>query len=189
MVRALLLAVLLAGCASTQPAPLSSPEGRAEVNARAEGRVAFVHVEGERRHEGRSLRVGPDTTTWVDRLTGEPRSAPTAALSSVAVLRGETGVRVLKGAAIGTITGGLLGVLLGATDGDGWFSFDPAPAGALGALGGSFYGGLAGLVTGHRDVYRPAPPETAAACGGPPLACAAPLRVGGGVGRPRRRPR
>ncbi|MDT0633127.1 hypothetical protein RQM47_01560 [Rubrivirga sp. S365] len=181
MTRTLSLAAalaLLAGCASTRPAPLTSSEGRAEVNARAAGRVATVRLGGERPREVRALRVGPDTTIWVDRLTGEAGAAPTAALSSVSVERSGAGGRLLKGAAIGAGVGGLLGAVYGATDGGGWVSFTPVQAGAAFAVSGAVYGTLVGLVAGRRDVYRPAPPEAvvAASCGGLPLACAAPPR-------------
>lgn len=185
MSRLLALVVVaapLASCVTVHPVPLGSPEGRAEVNERAAGRVAVVRVTGERPREVRGLRLGPDSTTWVDRRTGRAHAAPTAAVSSVAVKRGGAARRLLTGAAVGAAAGGLLGTLLGAADGDGWFSFDPAPAEALGALGGAYYGGAVGVLVAPRDVYRPAPPEAAAhrPCPGPPLACAAP--AGGGAG-------
>ena len=181
MPRALLFAVFLAGCVSTQPAPLTSAEGRAEVNARAASRIAVVHVRGERGGEVRGLHVGPDTTTWVDRWDGRARSVPTADLASVAIERGRPGGRLLKGAAIGV--GVALGALAGETEGGSFLSWTPTQAAGLGGLGGVFFGGLVGLAATRRDVYRPAPPEAVAfhPCGGPPLACAAPPRNEGGV--------
>ena len=179
MPRVLLSAVLLAGCVSTQPAPLTSFEGRAEVNARAAGRVAVVRVQGGRGGEVRGLRVGPDSTTWVDRRDGRARSVPTADVAAVTFRRG----RVLRGLTIGVAAGAVLGLIASTEDeGSGWLG--PLPAWfwvMAGAADGALVGSIVGVAATQNDVYRPASPETAAACGGPPLACAAPPGAGGGA--------
>ena len=176
MTRALVLALALlaAGCVSVQPTPLSSPEGLAEVNARAEGQTAIVRVQGGRGEEVRGLRVGPDTTTWMARWGGRPESAPTAEVASITFRRSGA----VKGLAIGVATGAVLG-LVASAGGDGHPGFGTPPTGLLiaGAAAGAGLAGMAvGTVLTRSDVYRPAPPETAGAepCGGPPLACAAP---------------
>ena len=190
MVRALIVALALAaaGCVSVQPAPLSSAEGRAEVNARAVGAVAVVRVVGGRGEEVRALRVGPDSTTWVDRWSGRPTSVPTAEVASVSFRES----RVVRGLTVGVAAGALLGLVASTGDeGSGWLVRLPTwfwVAG--GAVNGALVGFGAGAVATQNDVYRPAPPEAAPPraavgepCGGPPLACAAPPRnTAGGVG-------
>ena len=104
----LAVAVALSGCVHTQPERLGSAEGRAAVNTRADGRSATLHVRGQPRRSVRNLHVGPDETTWVDRLSGQPESAPTGEIQSVSFRRGRNVVRsVLIGTGVGVIAGAL----------------------------------------------------------------------------------
>ncbi|WP_420457361.1 hypothetical protein [Rubrivirga sp.] len=174
-----LLVPLLAGCVYTRPASLASPADRAEVNARAERGHPVLALAGERGRQVRALRVGPDTTTWVDKRTGEARSAPTSDVTAVSFRR--DGAGALKGAAIGATAGALLYYVIA--------HVDPIPllpprlAAGLGAVAAAPFGALAGAAVSERHVYRVVPePEVARAgppCGGPPLACAAPAHGAG----------
>ena len=104
----LAIAFALSGCVHTQPEHLGSAEGRATVNARADGRAATLHVRGQSRRSVRSLHIGPDETTWVDRLSGQPESAPTTEIVSVSFRRGRNVVRsVLIGTGVGVIAGAI----------------------------------------------------------------------------------
>ncbi len=173
------LAPLLAGCVYTRPASLASPTDRAEVNARAERGHAVVTLAGERGRHVRALHVGPDTTTWVNKRTGESRSAPTSDVAAVTFRR--DGAGALKGAAIGTSVGVLLG-LLSEPSGSGFITFSRSQAAGLFGINGALFGALAGAIHSERHVYRVVPEDVAArveegaSCGGLPLACAASAR-------------
>ena len=137
MRRVALFLVLLSGCVHTQPATLATPDGRANLNARTAGRVATVHLHGGTRHGVRNLRIGPDETTWVNRLSGQPQSAPTAGVAAVSLRRGGIVRSVLIGAGIGAA----LGLLAWTQDEGGFLSFPlwiylgggAAEGGAIGA--------------------------------------------------------
>ncbi len=143
--------VLLCGCVHTQPVSMASPEGRAEVNARAARRAASLVLRGGPPQRVRGLHVGPDETTWVDRLAGGARSAPTADVVAVSFSR----QRVWRGVAIGTGVGAALGLLASASDDGGFISFSPAFYIGGGALNGAFFGGAIGA--GQIDRYRAIP--------------------------------
>lgn len=162
---ALLLAALaaLTGCTHTRPADLASAATRAEINARAERGYPVLHLAGQRGRQVRALRLEADTTTWIDKKTGEFRAAPTADVAAVAFRR--DGYGALEGIGIGVAVGATLGAVIGATDGDGFFDFTPAAAAALYAAAGLEIGALAGAIRSDRVVYEAAP------CA-PPLACA-----------------
>ena len=137
---AAVLVLVVSGCVHTQPERLGTAEGRAAVNARAEEQAAFVSVRGEGRQSVRSLRVGPDETTWIDRFSGAPRSAPTADVVSVSFRRGS----VLRAAAVGVGIGAGLGLLTSLGDDGGLVSFSPAAYAAIFGLNGAFVGGTVG---------------------------------------------
>lgn len=153
---ALVLALVVGGCVHTQPVSLASPEGRAEVNARAARRVATLTVRGGPPQRVRGLHVGPDETTWVDRLAGGARSVPTADVVSVSFSRG----RVWRGAAIGAGVGAALGVLASINDPGGLISFSPTQYVAIYGLNGILFGGAIGA--GQADRYRVRPVVSAA---------------------------
>ena len=161
----LLLAMLaaLAGCTHTRPADLASAETRAEINARAERGHPVLHLVGRRGRQVRALRLEADTTTWIDKKTGELRAAPTADVEAVAFRR--DGYGALEGLGVGVAVGAALGAYIGATDGDGFFDFTTAAAAAIYGAAGLEVGALAGAIRSDRVVYEAAP------CA-PPLACA-----------------
>ncbi|PAP78235.1 hypothetical protein [Rubrivirga marina] len=159
----LLLAFGLAGCTHTRPADLSSAATRAEVNARAERGHPVLHLDGQRGRQVRSLHVAPDVTTWIDKKTGEARSAPTAEVRAVAFRRDGHGA--LQGIGIGVAVVGLLDTYLGALDGEGFLTFSPLQGAAFGAAGGAEIGALVGAIRSDRVVY-----ETAR-CRGPVARC------------------
>ena len=148
----LLALVFLGGCVHTQPVSLASPEGRAEVNARAARRAASLVLRGGPPQRVRGLHVGPDETTWVERLAGGARSAPTADVVAVSFGRQQ----VWRGVAIGAGVGAALGLLAAASDtGGGIISFSPTLIIGGGALNGAFFGGAIGA--GQIDRYRARP--------------------------------
>lgn len=182
MLRALVLGValvpLVGGCVHTQPVSLGSPGGRAAVNALAARKPAVLIVVGEPGRRVRALHVAADTTTWVDRRTGRPHAAPTADVAGVTFFRGRASA--LRGLAIGTGVGAVMGGLVGALDGEGWFTFSPTMGALLGAAGGAELGVIVGA--GQQDRYVNVPSDmevtargaaTGAPCGRPPRVCAA----------------
>ena len=171
-----LLAAVASGCVYSRAVSLDSARDRAAVNARAARGHAVVAVDGQRGRQVRDLRVGPDTTTWTDKKTGEARSAPTAHVSGITFRR--DGAGALKGLAVGVGVGAALGLAASTAPQDGFFTLPPQTWALLGAIDGAVLGVLAGAIHSERHVYRPAAPPAAAGppgpCAGPPLACAAP---------------
>lgn len=152
----------LVGCVHTQPAPLSSAEGRSAVNARAEGRAALISVDGGRSRPAHSLRVDQDVTTWFDEKGGELRSAPTDRVTAIAVQRRTDGV--LRGLVVGVGTGLAAGAIASlADDGQGFFSYSLPQYLGLYGLSGAAIGSVIGLARGERDVWRAGPLYSAAA--------------------------
>lgn len=150
------LLVLVSGCVTTHPAPLDTDAGRADLNARTAGRVATLYARGER-HAARDLHVGPDETTWVNRLSGQPESARTSDVTSVSMHRGGSVWRLaLIGAGVGAVTG-LLAV---ATDDcSGGFAFCFTPIAYIGIFGTS--GAAIGAGVGASQTERFVPPRRA----------------------------
>lgn len=176
---ALLLPLLLAGCVSTQSVSLDTAEGRARINERAERGHPVLTLTGQRGHLVQALHIAPDLTTWIDRKTGEARAAPTSSVEAVTFRR--DGAGALKGLAVGASTGAALGLLIGlAEDDPGFFSLSTGGWTAVAAAQGALVGTLAGALHSDRAVFVNGPAEPlgarsgAEACGGPPLACAAP---------------
>ncbi|HEX9952767.1 MAG TPA: hypothetical protein VGB53_13425 [Rubricoccaceae bacterium] len=146
--RLLLLAVLLAGCVHTQPTTLATDAGRADLNARTAGRVATLHLQNGR-HAVRDLHIGPDETTWTDRLSGMPQSVPTADVTAVSLRSGRVWHSLLIGAGIGAG----IGVIAAASDnGGGWIRFSPAFYIGTGAFEGAVFG--AGFGAAQTNRYR-----------------------------------
>ena len=151
-----LLLVLLAGCVHTQPATPATPDGRADLNARTAGRVATVHLRSGTRAGVRNLHVGPDETTWVNRLSGQPQSAPTTDVAAVSLRRGG----IVRSFLIGAGIGAALGLLAWTQDDGGFLSFPPL----LYIGGGAAEGGAIGAGVGAGQVDRfpllAVPPDT-----------------------------
>ncbi len=150
--RLVLLLVLVSGCVTTHPAPLDTPAGRDALNARTSGRVATLYAGGER-HAAREVHVGPDETTWVDRLTGAPRSAPTQDVRAVSLRQRFAWQPLLIGAGIGAATGALASVMDSGGCG-GFFCFTPTPLEYIATfgLGGAAIGGVVGTSQTERFV-------------------------------------
>ncbi len=144
--RLALLLVLVSGCVHTQPATLATDGGRAALNARTAGRVATLTAGGER-HAVRDLHIGPDETTWTDRLSGQPQSARTADVTAVTLRRGGIGRSFLVGAGIGTA----LGLLAWTQDDGGFLSFPIGVYVGVGVLDGGLFG--AGFGAGQVDRF------------------------------------
>lgn len=160
----LIALALLTGCTTSRVADLSSTSTRTEVNARAERGHPVLHLSGERGRQVRALHVAPDVTTWVDKKTGESRSAPTTDVEAIAFRR--DGLGALQGVGIGVAVGALFGTMMGAIDGEGLFTYSPLQGAAMGAAAGAGIGVIVGAIRSNRFVYE------AASCPGLPLACA-----------------
>lgn len=144
------LTVLLGGCTHIRLFNPATPEGRAEVNARSEQRLAVVILASGERADAESLRLDVDEASWIDPGTGEARSAP---LSNVLIVRvPNRGRGALEGLAIGAGVGTVLGILA-ATEGGPLSSLPLAWIGA-GVFSGSAIGALVGVATG-RTFYVP----------------------------------
>ena len=156
MHRLALLLVLRAGCVHTQPATLATADGRAALNARTSGRVATVHLRSGTRRGVRNLHVGPAETTWVNRLSGQPQSAPTAGVAAVSLRRGGIVRSVLIGAGIGAA----LGLLAWTQDDGGFLSFPPLLYIGGGALEGGAFGAGVGAGQVNRFPLLAVPPDT-----------------------------
>lgn len=145
------LSVLCGGCVSTQPVSLSSPEGQREINERAVRGHAVLALNGQRGRPVRSLHIGPDSTSWIDKTSGEFRSAPSSDVESVTFRR--DGAGALKGFAITAAVGATLGALLGASDDGRFLDYTPLQGAAMGGAMG-VYGALIGAIHSDRQVYR-----------------------------------
>lgn len=147
---------LLTGCVSTKPIAFDTPEGRTHVNNLALHGCPVLKLAGQRGRQITALSITADVTTWIDRLTGEVRSAPTSTVEAVAFRRDGRGA--LKGAAIGLGTGVVLGLIAGADDdGGGLISFPTSTyVGVFGGTGG-LIGALTGAIRSDRLIYRADP--------------------------------
>ena len=176
VVVCLVALLLVSGCVRTQSLSLSSPEGRDAVNTLAARKPAVLVLAGEPGRRVRALHVDRDTTTWVDRRTGASHAAATASVVGITFFRGRASA--LKGGAIGAVSGTVVGLLVGALDGDGWFTFTPLQGAALGAVNWAAIGLVAGA--GQQDRYENRHREDAASaalmpCGVPFRRCDAPV--------------
>ena len=169
----LLLALALAGCTTTQPFDIGTPDARAFLAGRApEARLTLASGVT---HETRGLAFTAKKATWSDPRTGAAQSAPLPDVSAVTV-RDRS-----RGAAGGVIIGGVSGLVAGfalgyfAANGSDGFSGDPLSTGILaGALLTPLAAGMGagiGALREHRTVYllQPAassqPSASSASCG------------------------
>lgn len=174
MIRLLILLTALAGCTHTRSVDLSSAAARAEIEARVGGGQAIVYSEDGRKREVRSLEVGEDSITGIDRRTDKAFSVPTSSVGSVVLLR--DGFGALKGAVIGAAVG-VVATHVSCSQNPDIVCTPPIPT-LAGVLIGGIPGAIIGLFRSDRVVYEPVPMLTGnlevarAACGGIPLACA-----------------
>lgn len=145
------LLALASGCIHTRPAPLDTADGRADLNARTAGRAATLHVRGAPSQSVRNLHLGPDETTWVDRVSGLPQSAPTINVAAVSVRRQRWWQSALIGAGIGTA----LGALEAARGCRSLLCYSPAATVGMGGLSGAAIGTAFGA--GQTDRFVPPP--------------------------------
>ena len=158
---ALAAGLLLAGCVHTQPAPLASAGGRAEVNDRARTADAAVVLADGERTRARALHLAPDLATWTDPETGAARSAPTGDLVSVRFVdRGRGG---LEGAGLGLLAGAGVGLVLSTAAVVSGDAGPIAPAEGVVLIASTFglvgagVGVVGGLDRGSQRVYRAFP--------------------------------
>lgn len=173
MIRLLTLASVLtvaSGCASSR-LPASPPATLAEVNTVLGERWATVELATGETVGAESVHIGPETSTYVVRSTGETDTVRTGDIRQVS-LRGPSGART--GAALGAAPGlFLLGVGIAASAGDAESGGQLAAAiitvvsvpvtiagTAVGALGGAVLapGRLVPIYIGPVSRYESPPP-------------------------------
>lgn len=115
------LTILLGGCAHSRLFNPATPEGRAEVNARAEKHPTIVFLTNGERMDVESLRLNATEASWINPRTGEARSVLLSEIRSVRVPNRGRGA--LEGMAIGAGIGTAIGVLAVAEG--GYFSSRP----------------------------------------------------------------
>lgn len=178
--RLLLLsaALLLSGCAATHS--VAADDDFAALNARLAGRDAVLVLTDGTAYDASALRVGPDSTTWIDPATQALLAIPTYAIAEIERRdRQRTLTRGVRlGGLSGAAAGGTLGVVAGyssggclvfcggePTTGDrlrgaGGFGLGGA---ALGLIYGAVFGGAAGLLGDSAERFRfdvPPPPAS-----------------------------
>lgn len=142
---------LMGGCVSTQPVSLTLGEDRHYLNKRALRGHPVLALRGQRGRQVQSLHIGPDSTTWIDKKSGELRSASTEDIEAVTFRR--DGLGALKGFAISAAVGATLGAIRGATDDGSFLDATPVQGAAIGSTVG-VYGALFGAIHSDRQIYR-----------------------------------
>lgn len=144
------------GCATTHAIDTAarSPEAhehRAEINARASASRVGLSLNPGPLRIVRSLRVGPDSTSWVTASSYE--TVATSSVTRVQVVNRGRGA--LDGLALGLLGGGVLGAV--SYEGPDLFIASRGATARVGAVFLSFItaplGLLTGVATGHREVY------------------------------------
>jgi hypothetical protein len=155
----MLVTLVLSGCAHTIPFDAGTPGGRTAVNERGERRQATVTLRDGQRLQADALRVGPDSTSWLEPEAQQVHTVATEEIASIAFLTGRR--QIGEGFAIGLGGGAALGYAVGLSTFDKPDIVinsrgDSAMAGALFFAG---LGGLAGLLIGYnseaKDVFKP----------------------------------
>lgn len=154
----LALTVLVGGCAHSRLFNPATPEGRAEVNARAEKHPTIVFLTNGERMDVESLRLNATEASWINPRTGEARSVLLSEIRTVRVPNRGRGA--LEGMAIGAGIAagiGILGILI---EGEGGGPSLGAPSTELvfvgGTVSGAAIGALVGVATG-RTFYESEP--------------------------------
>jgi len=162
----LLFVVLLTGCASSR-VPSEPPQTLDAVNRALVDRWARIQLDDGSTIGGiESVRVGPDSTTYVDRYTREAHTLATRNVRTVSIRKrgGKAGRGALLGATPGLALAGV-GIVRGSGDasfGESLVAFTQTIIGAGLALTGGLIGALIGGSTSSSDwhpVYR-APIDT-----------------------------
>ena len=154
----LLAALAVAGCASsTRTVDPANPAG---ANAHFAGRTVRVVLTDGAWHDADALRLGPDTTTWVDPGSRQWVAVPTAAVATVEHRDRRRAARrgVLRGVVLGSLVTVLAASLLEFGSGDGLLSGPPtaggyAKAAGFGAAAGAAAGALGGALYDRPDRY------------------------------------
>ena len=174
----LLLALAASGCASfTHAVDLADPS---RANADFAGRDATVILTDGAEYDAVSLRLEPDTTTWVDPGSGQLLAIPTSAVA--VVQRRDRGRAVWRTARNGALVGAAVGAVLGGIVGNEFVGAFGQPTTSERASGVAFFGvvfgvgagieggvigALAGLVVDPTERYVVEPAPLAAPAGGP----------------------
>lgn len=110
--------VLLAGCAGTQRmSPSDVQSGRYDqLNRKLSGKVATVHFRDGAKAQVVGLRVGPDSTSWLDRSNNRLVWVGTDEVREVSLVK--TGKGALAGLAAGIVLGTTTGLIRAAMEGD-----------------------------------------------------------------------
>jgi hypothetical protein len=152
-------ALVLAGCTHAHTFDLAHEGDRLIVNNRVERERVTVRLASGERARAEVLRIGADSTSWVDPSTRAVRRVATAEVVAL-----ESGRRRGRGAGDGAQVGALIGALtLGLTAYTAFQSEGGEDSGAVlfasflavsGAGSGALYGAGIGALVGSRDVYR-----------------------------------
>ena len=147
---------LLSGCTTALPASGTLAPGpalpRADINGRALRSEATLTLATGESVAARALHVAPDLATWLDPDSGRLHSAATADIIAVRVADRRS--RTVRGAVLGAIAGGLVGLGVGAL----WESVEGGDAAAEGLVGGTLVGAGVGALLGHASsASRPLP--------------------------------
>jgi len=145
-----LVAIMLSGCAGAVHTvePATEADRLAWANRLFAERPATVVLADGRRQPVESLRVAPDTTTWIDPATREIIAVSTFEIEAVEQQNPARSSRRLmrRGAVVGAVAIGLLGVVTGYDAGTCLYWCSEPTGGER--LGGALIFGAAGAVTG-----------------------------------------
>ena len=172
--RLLALALVLSGCAGARYSvdPAGEPEDLAWANNLFASRATVVVLTDGTAYDATALRLEADTTTWIDPATQSLLAVPTSAVLEVERRDGNRSFRriVRRGVVGGAIVSGTLFAVAGYESGGCLFLCGSEPPGmsdrlegaaafgAVGALGGAFYGmlygGAVGLVSSPTERFE-----------------------------------
>lgn len=167
----LLVALALTGCAGLRSSTqIVAPDRLDIAAAEVAGGSGLLSLADGTRYRVESLRIDPDTTSWIDPVTGALRLVATP---SVAQFEARDRRQALfRGAGLGALAGAAVGAALGLSVCADFGCDDAATAvvgvGTVGAAAGAFWGGVLGAATDPVDRWmferpaRRAPAEPAA---------------------------
>ncbi|UCG52447.1 MAG: hypothetical protein JSW58_02540 [Candidatus Latescibacterota bacterium] len=173
MVFSSVLFVLLLGCSHPHYiASIDSDERQSLEQLASKGSCAVVLVDGTK-YKAANLTIGPDSTTWVSKETGERVGVATSDIEKIVfVSRGRGAAEgVLVGFAAGASLGAFLGLLSGEdceeVSGEICISRQAAVMIGIVALGlpVALVGAMVGASHGSKDLYYPFPKDSTAAVG------------------------
>ncbi len=115
---ALLLVLILCGCGSTRTADVAGAQGMrfSELNRKARGKVATLHLRDGRRIAVVNVQVAPDSTSWINPKKNHFEQIATSDLREVTIVRAGKGA--VAGLALGVLTGAAVGAVRAELEGD-----------------------------------------------------------------------